>query len=35
MAEITQKKGFLGQLMQLPNDDPKKTIFWFQQLRFH
>lgn len=27
MAEITQKKGFLGRLMQLPNDDPKKTIF--------
>lgn len=27
MAEITQKKGLLGQLMQRPNDDPKKTIF--------
>lgn len=27
MAEITQKKGFLGQLMQRPNDDPTKTIF--------
>lgn len=27
MAEITQEKGFLGRLMQQPNDDPKKTIF--------
>lgn len=27
MAEITQKKGFLGRLLQMPNDDPKKTIF--------
>jgi|SRR5690554_695742 len=27
MAEITQKKGFFGRLMALPNDDPKKTIF--------
>lgn len=27
MADITQKKGFLGRLMALPNDDPKKTIF--------
>ncbi|MBN46687.1 MULTISPECIES: Na(+)-translocating NADH-quinone reductase subunit C [unclassified Methylophaga] len=27
MAEITRKKGFFGQLMQRPNDDPTKTIF--------
>lgn len=27
MTEITQKKGFLGGLMALPNDDPRKTIF--------
>lgn len=27
MTETTQKKGFLGGLMALPNDDPRKTIF--------
>lgn len=27
MTEITQKTGFLGRLMALPNDDPRKTIF--------
>lgn len=27
MTETTQKKGFLGSLMALPNDDPRKTIF--------
>jgi Na+-transporting NADH:ubiquinone oxidoreductase subunit C len=27
MAETTQAKGLLGRLMNLPNDDPKKTLF--------
>lgn len=27
MTESTQKKGFLGSLMALPNDDPRKTVF--------
>ena len=27
MAESTEKKGLLGSLMSLPNDNPKKTLF--------
>ena len=27
MAETTPKKGLLGSLMSLPNDNPKKTLF--------
>ncbi|HET8807434.1 MAG TPA: Na(+)-translocating NADH-quinone reductase subunit C [Methylophaga sp.] len=27
MTETTQKTGFFGKLMALPNDDPRKTIF--------
>ncbi len=27
MSENSQKKGFLGTLLSLPNDDPRKTIF--------
>ena len=27
MAETTQKQGFFGSIMSLPNDNPKKTVF--------
>ena len=27
MADSTEKKGFLGSFLSLPNDNPKKTLF--------